>query len=187
MSKTNIGLVEYCCAQLGKPYWYGTFGQKASKWLYDYNKSRLPSYYTASDFQKQIEEGQKVHDCIGLVKGYMWCRSSIDDRPIYKSNNFPDCSADAQFERSKRKGASISTLPEVPGVLVFMKGHVGVYIGNGKVIEARGHNYGVVETKLKDRSWKCWAYIDELEYITDDSNLHEENHNILTSISCNYK
>ena len=30
MTKTNAGLVEYCRAQLGLPYWYGTFGQTAS-------------------------------------------------------------------------------------------------------------------------------------------------------------
>ena len=28
--KTATGLVEYAIAQLGKPYWYGTFGQTAS-------------------------------------------------------------------------------------------------------------------------------------------------------------
>ena len=30
MSKTNTGLVAYAKAQLGKPYWWETFGQKAS-------------------------------------------------------------------------------------------------------------------------------------------------------------
>ena len=33
MSKTNTGLVEYAVAQLGKPYWYGTFGQTANSGL----------------------------------------------------------------------------------------------------------------------------------------------------------
>lgn len=190
--KTNIGLVEYAKAQLGKPYWYGTFGQKASKWLYDYNKSRLPSYYTASDFPKQIAEGQKVHDCIGLVKGYMWCKNPTDEKPVYKSNGFPDCSADAQYDRSKRKGTSMSTLPEVPGVLVFLRGHVGVYIGNGEVIEARGHAYGVVKTKLTRRPWKRWAFIDEIEYITNEPKPEgpkpqEEKPSIITNNGCHYK
>ena len=34
MEKTARGLVAYALAQLGKPYWYGTFGQTASKDLY---------------------------------------------------------------------------------------------------------------------------------------------------------
>ena len=32
----------------------------------------------------------------------------------------------------------ISTLPEIPGVCLFMKGHVGLYIGGGRVMEAHG-------------------------------------------------
>lgn len=189
-NKTNIGLVEYAKAQLGKPYWYGTYGQKASKWLYDYNKSRLPSYYTASDFPKQIAEGQKVHDCIGLVKGYMWSKDVNDEKPAYKSNGFPDCSADKQYERSKRKGTSMSTLPEVIGVLVFMRGHVGIYIGNGEVIEARGHAYGVVKTKLTRRPWKRWAYIDEIEYAEPNpqgNTIIDEKPSVITNKGCHYK
>ncbi len=30
MSKTGKGLAEYAIAQLGRPYWWGTFGQTAS-------------------------------------------------------------------------------------------------------------------------------------------------------------
>ena len=163
--KNNTGLLQYALAQLGKPYWYGTFGQKASQWLYEYNKGRLQKYYTASDFPKQIAAGQKVHDCIGLVKGYMWCKDANDEKPVYKSNGFPDVSADAQFSRSKRKGYGMASLPEEVGVLVFMPGHVGIYAGDGWVVEARGHAYGVVKTRLKDRPWTRWAYIDEIEYI----------------------
>ena len=37
-----------------------------------------------------------------------------------------------------------------------MDGHVGVYIGNGDVIEARGTAYGVVKTRLSNRSWTYW-------------------------------
>jgi hypothetical protein len=62
MPKTNIGLVEYCRAQLGKPYWYGTYGQTATERLYHDKKKQYPSYYTASNFMQQL--GQRVHDCI---------------------------------------------------------------------------------------------------------------------------
>ena len=33
MAKTNTGLAEYALAQLGKPYWWGTFGQTANAGL----------------------------------------------------------------------------------------------------------------------------------------------------------
>lgn len=161
--KNNKGLVEYCKKQLGKPYWYGCFGQLSNPSLLANKKRQYPAYYTANDFGKQM--GVKVHDCIGLIKGYMWCKDAEDPKPTYCSNNYPDRSADKQYADAKRKGDRISTLPEVEGVLVFMRGHVGVYIGNGEVIEARGHACGVVKTKLARRPWKRWAYIDEIQYL----------------------
>lgn len=164
MTKNNISLVEYCKAQLGRPYWYGTFGQKASQSLYANRKSAYPKNYLAKDYQKQIAAGQKVHDCIGLIKGYMWCSGPDDNKPVYRANGFGDISADMCLANEKRKG-EISTIPEVPGIAVFMKGHVGVYIGDGWVIEARGHAYGVVKTRLSSRPWKNWAYIDEIQYL----------------------
>lgn len=195
--KTNIGLVEYAKAQLGKPYWYGTFGQKATRSLYNSKRVQYPTYYKAKDFDEQIDRAEKVHDCIGLIKGYMWCDTPDDPKPVYRKDNvFPDCSADSQYNRSKIKGTSMGTLPQVAGVLVFMKGHVGIYIGNGWVIEARGHAYGVVKTKLERRPWKRWAYIDEIEYVKEEPKPivpkpeepkpQEEKPIIITNTGCHY-
>ena len=67
---------------------------------------------------------------------------------------------------------TLETMPDIPGVLVFMPGHVGVYVGNGKVIEARGHAYGVVETNLIGRGWKEWGKLDWIEY-TEENTMSE--------------
>jgi hypothetical protein len=67
------------------------------------------------------------------------------------------------LNKCKEKGA-IGTIPEIPGVLVFYPGHVGVYEGNGNVIEAMGHSQGVVRTKLKDRPWKNWGKCPWIDY-----------------------
>lgn len=63
-----------------------------------------------------------------------------------------------------KKQGSIETLPELPGTLVFMTGHVGIYIGNGQVVEAKGHKYGVVQTNLKDRPWSRWGKLNWITY-----------------------
>lgn len=162
MSKTNTGLVEYVKAQLGRPYWYGCFAQIATEALYKAKKKQYPSFYTANDYHKQY--GQRVHDCIGLIKGYLW-----SDTPTStpKYNAAQDVSADGMLARCKEKG-SISTIPELPGVLVFSPQHVGVYIGNGYVVEARGHRYGVVKTKLSERGWKSWGKCPWIEYVSTE-------------------
>ncbi|MBQ9228782.1 MAG: C40 family peptidase [Eubacterium sp.] len=160
MSKTNTGLVAYAKAQLGKPYWYGCFGQTSTKALYEAKKKQYPSYYTWSCPADQL--GKRVHDCVGLIKGYLWSDSTT---ATPKYNAAQDVSANGMYEKCTKKG-SIDTMPDVPGVLVFLPGHVGVYIGGGQVIEAKGHAYGVVPTALKDRDWKTWGYCPWIEYTT---------------------
>ena len=169
MSKTNNGLVEYAKAQLGKPYWFGTFGQTSTELLHKSKKKQYPNYYTAQDFKSQY--GQRVHDCIGLIKGYLWSDTPTSV-PQYRAAQ--DVSADGMLGICKEKG-NISTIPELPGVLVFSSQHVGVYIGNGYVVEARGHAYGVVKTKLSSRGWKSWGKCPWIEYEENKKETPKEN------------
>jgi hypothetical protein len=59
---------------------------------------------------------------------------------------------------------TIDTIPEIPGIAVRYDGHVGVYVGNGYVIEERGFNYGCQKTKLKDRKWLHWYKLPFIIY-----------------------
>lgn len=162
MAKTNKGLVEYCKAQIGKPYWYGTFGNTASSQLLTAKRKQYPSYYDQSKYKLKFtaQYGQRVHDCVGLIKGYLWSETPTS-APKYKASQ--DVNVGGMLNKATKKG-KIATLPEVVGVLVFMTGHVGVYIGNGEVIEAKGHDSGVVQTKLKGRGWTDWAYCPYITY-----------------------
>lgn len=165
--KTNRGLIDYAKAQLGLPYWYGTYGQTATKALYEYNKNRAETrgYYTADDYEQQF--GKRVHDCSGLIKGYLWSETPTSE-PFYNGKQ-DKCAADLYLTAEKR--GTIKFMPETPGLLVFKQGnsaritHVGVYIGGGKVIEAKGHKYGVVETDFKTGGWSFWA---QCIYLTPD-------------------
>lgn len=161
MTKTSKGLVEYAKAQLGKPYWYGTFGNTATKDLLQMKTAQYPSHYQQARMKKyQSQLGKRVHDCVGLIKGYLWS-DSHDSKPVYNSSQ--DVSANGMLLKCKERGR-IYSLPETPGVLVFMPGHVGIYIGGGKVIEARGFNYGIVETDIKDRPWESWGKCPWIKY-----------------------
>lgn len=165
MAKTNNGLVEYCKKQLGLPYWWGTFGQTATKSLYEQKKKQYPNQYLDKDFLNQL--GKRVHDCVGLIKGYLW--QNENGNIVYTPAQDKDVSG---MLANCYETGSIETMPEVPGILVFMKGHVGIYIGNGEVIEAKGHKYGVVKTKLKERPWIQYGKLKWIQY--EENKMDEE-------------
>lgn len=157
MTKTNSGLLAYAMAQVGNPYWYGTYGQTATAALHAAKKKQYPDNYTASDFPSQY--GKRVHDCVGIIKGYIWSDSPTGT-PKY--NAAQDKSARGMYAAAEVKG-KIDTFPGKPGMLVF-KGsspteiyHVGVYDGEGYVYEAKGHAYGTVKTAFKAAQWPYWA------------------------------
>ena len=112
----------------------------------------------------------RVYDCVGLVKGYLWSQTPTS-APKYNASQDKDVNG---VKASCSNVSDIRSIPEIPGILVFMKGHAGIYIGNGKVIEARGHAYGVVQTDLNKRGWKEWGKLDWLEYEEEKTMSKEE-------------
>ena len=159
MAKTNDGLVAYAKKALadGWRYWYGTTGVKCTAALLARKTAQYPAHYTSNRttrYNRDIAEGRYCADCIGLAKGYMW-RNDETGAQKYKSNGCPDASANGMYNKATEKG-DIASIPEIPGLMLHMDGHAGIYIGGGKVIEARGFNYGVVETQLSKRAWKHW-------------------------------
>ena len=164
--KNNIQLVEYCnkLYNAGARYWFGTFGQIASNSLWKVKKQQYPSQYKSSrdkQIKKDIEEGRIVTDCIGLIKGFMMTR---DNGQIVYIPSL-DLGANTYYNKATEKG-TIKTMPDIPGLAVWKEGHIGVYIGNGEVIEARGFDYGVQKYKLSDRPYTKWLKIPGLEYIS---------------------
>ena len=152
--KTNTGLVEFVKQCVGRPYIYGTFGEILTESLLAYKAQQYPNQLGPERVKKAKADfiGKRTYDCIGLIKSYLWS-ASPDSNPVYNSKQ--DLSADGTYNKATEKGP-ISTIPEIPGICVRYKGHVGVYIGGGYVIEARGFNYGVVKTALKERKWTDW-------------------------------
>lgn len=171
--KNNIELVQYAKAMVGLPYWYGCYGQIGSKSLYDYKRNQYPDYYCSwSDFPSQY--GKRVHDCVGLVKGYLWS-SSPTAEPKYNSSQ--DVSAFGMYSVSKQRGNK-SSFPGVEGTLVYKASnannyltihHIGVYSTDGYVYEAKGHEYGVVKTKFNRNDWQFWSYCPFISYNTEYS------------------
>ena len=172
---TNLGLVAYAKAMLDykSDYWYGTYGNRASESLYQEKRRQYPSQYDKWDKSTfKAQYGRKVHDCIGLIKGYLMNPTLGEDGfvsdplTLSKYNSKYDISANMLEAKAKEKG-DIKTIPEIVGLIVWKSGHVGVYVGNGYVIEERGHMYGTVRTKLSDRPWTKWLKHPDIKYIED--------------------
>lgn len=69
-----------------------------------------------------------------MIKGYGWY-DSVSGEIVVGSNGMMDVTANGMFDAATVKG-TIDTIPEVPGLAVWHQGHIGIYIGNGEVVEA---------------------------------------------------
>lgn len=178
IGKNNLGLVSWAKKQLGNGYVFGTFFSAAitEKIIQD-KAAQYPNQYT-SDYIRRSRKwlGKVAGDCVGLIKGYYWLDED-SNQVYYLYKNLPDVSADGMLANAKKMNGQtaaynenktwgkLSTIPDIPGVLVWRSGHIGVYIGNGKVIESRGVDYGVVETNLNERGWVNWCLCPYIEYV----------------------
>lgn len=147
----------------GAKYWYGTCWYEADEGLLKRKAEQYPSHYTAkrmATYRKHIADNRMVCDCVGLIKGFFWTANGTTGNK-YKSNNCPDTSANGMIKLCEETG-TINKMPDERGILVWRSGHIGVYIGGGKVIEARGYQYGVVKTDLKARGWQKWGRLPEV-------------------------
>lgn len=148
-------LISWCRCKVGGGYVYGTVGETCTQAVLDrcqrmYGAIMGSTYYTARS-AKWL--GKWVCDCSGLLKA---ARKQLD-------GVWADVSAQGTYDQCQNARGAIKDMPAKPGAFVFMYGkdsagrmrmvHVGLYIGKGEVIEARGADYGIVITKLKDRSW----------------------------------
>lgn len=164
-TKNNIDLVKWAegAYNNGWGYVYGTWGNRLTD---DLLRTKLAQYpIDAGENEQFIRRnwmGRRVTDCVGLIKGYSWYTPGSGF--IYCSNGMPDIGANRMYDEAVSKG-EISSIPEIPGLAVWTQGHIGVYIGDGWVIEAMSTVDGVKKTRLADRPWTHWLEIPYIEYI----------------------
>ncbi len=167
-TKNNIDLVKYAihAEQSGWGYVWGTYGQVLTEKTL---KSLITQYpKDVGDYEAFIKRnwlGGRTTDCGGLIKGYAWLNVE-NNRIEYGSNGMPALRADEIYEAATEKG-TIDTIPEIQGLAVWKKGHIGVYIGSGEVIEAMSTEVGVIRTELSQGAWVSWLKIPNIIYIEE--------------------
>ena len=145
-------------------YAWGMFGQTITKARVEAKAKQYPSWYTADKinriFAPLYDKGYLGYDCVGLVKGVLW-------EGNYASNGVPDISADTMIGRCKSVSTDFSSI--AVGEFVWLKGHCGIYIGEGKVVESTpAWSNGVQITNLSARNWTKHGKLPYIEYSSEE-------------------
>lgn len=110
--------------------------------------------------------GHRVADCSGL---FSWAFDQLGGYMYHGSNTMWDkyCAAKGELKNGRRTdGQELK-----PGTAVFCynkeknnRGHVGLYVGEGLVIEAAGAKSGVITSKITDKKWVEWGELKGVLY-----------------------
>lgn len=163
--------IDYLHAQVGCIYVWGAQGEKdiSEEWIRKKETSEANAKRAISLWKRRIAEGMEniaAYDCSGLIMKFLM------DEGLYKS----DMSSRGLYSASQKLDRRTLLMP---GDLVFRHNgerihHVGVFVGNGMVIEAKGRDDGVV-LRLMDASGKAyWNRWGRLSVITDEETEPEQ-------------
>lgn len=161
-------------------YVWGAFGLVANA----ANMQRMINQYSKNNNYlakaREIYGNGYFFDCVGLIKGILWgwCGNSAKTYggATYTSNGVPDVSADQMITYCKEVSTDFSNI--TVGEVVWLSGHIGIYIGNGKVVEATPAWTGGVQISDISTSGKrtkngsgtsYWKKHGKLPYITYES------------------
>ena len=142
----------------GWGYIYGTWG---SLWTEEKQKNATREQ-TIKYGARWI--GHMVTDCSGLVR---WAMKQLGEDVVHHATyQYTDgCAPKGKLIDGRRSDGN----PLLPGSLVFIQGneekihHVGVYVGEGIVIEAKGTQSGVVSSDLS--RWDHWGELKNVNYL----------------------
>lgn len=125
-------------------------------------------------------------DCVNLIKGVLWgWKGDLTAQyggAKYGSNGVPDVSADGMIRLCR--GVTEDFRDIVPGAVVWMPGHIGLYIGEGLAVEctpkwANGVQITAVgnlgkKSGYNTRSWKKWGLLPYVSYEEGEAVTYEQ-------------
>lgn len=153
MALTGQGLADFAKSKVGTPYVYGAKGRegKFTQKKYDFLRRAYPSVFTSSYCAKIARKrlvGKVCCDCSGLIDWYT--HKGLGSSQLYST-------AYARLPISQWKNFAV-------GTVVWKPGHVGVYLGNGKVAEAKGIDYGTVISNITATKWEYGLTFSYISY-----------------------
>lgn len=124
-------------------YLYGGIGQIVTQSVVNAKAKQYPSFYTSArkaNYTQYINSSKRYwgFDCVNLYKSILWGWNGDESKSFggakYASNGVPDASADGLFSYCTNK-SSTGWDNMMIGEALWMSGHFGLYVGNGKCIE----------------------------------------------------
>lgn len=159
-------IADYAISKLGCAYIYGGYGEKLCRPAFRRERANAYPAQKSNIYNNCLVlkgkqdacagckwDGKQAYDCAQLTR--YACKAAGTELVSGANSQWRKVAWD--------KKDVISTLPDVPGVILYHENstgtmtHTGVYIGGGYAVEARGAKYGVVKTAVKDRTWTHWA------------------------------
>ncbi len=143
------------------------------------NRQRYANNYA---FNRQPERSAKIRaadeetfgfDCVGMIKGILWGWCADDSKTYggakYQSNGVSDSNADSLFRKCTGQSQDFSCV-EI-GEAVWKKGHIGIYIGEGLVVEcspkwADGVQITACNCKKQGYHTRTWSKHGKLPYVS---------------------
>lgn len=122
-------------------------------------------------------------DCVGLIKGVLWGWNGSNELyggAKYSSNGVPDINADTMIACCEDVSTDFSAI-EI-GEAVWIPGHIGVYIGDGKVVECSPQWRNGVQITSK-RKWHKHGKLPYIIYSANGANVVNIELNILKTNS----
>lgn len=146
-------------AARGSIYVWGGQGERGAQLTNDWIRRRETSATNANRAIALLSKNKTKYD--PAMIGAFDCSGLIGACLNANGNPGFDDTADGYRNRSVKIGKAELQ----PGDFVFefngtKSNHVGIYIGGGKVVEARGRDYGVVITDLDAREWTRYGRPD---------------------------
>lgn len=143
MKSTDFIAAALRAAALPSCYMLGPWGWTCTDAMIDRATTQGPNAVTNQKWRPEAikcrDKGGYIWDCVGLIKGILWGWSADRSKKYggagYACNGVPDYGAD-QMIRTCHGGGSADWSRIDPGEVVWMTGHIGIYAGGGKVIEA---------------------------------------------------
>ena len=160
-------------------YAWGMFGCPIIREIVRGKTVQYPSWYTENRLNNVFaplygkDPPAWGFDCIGLIKGVLWGWSGDYEKTYggakYASNGVPDISADSTIGKCLNVSTDFSNISV--GEFLWMKGHCGIYIGNGLAVESspkwkNGVQITACNCSKKGYNSRYWTKHGKLPYVS---------------------